>query len=185
MATEALSGNGAPVEGLSYRNLTGKNVKLIINYMEIYLQPAPGGNAPHFIDVTFSWGGGGGSQFKIPDDNQRFEVSDSPYLNFAFGKSLAYSAIQFTSRRTVTGSTPIQYTITEDIPSMSSKNLIGYYRLYSTGPFSVPQDPLAVPMEYIIAPDKRFSITGTRAGRTDLPDRPFIGPYNIVIITED
>lgn len=181
MATEALSGSSAPVEGLSYRNLTGKNVKLIINYMEIYLRPNQ--NPGRYVDVTFSWGGGGGSQFKIPDDNLRF--GDSPYLTFAFGKSLAYFSTQLTARTTNSGSGSFFSSVTSVIPSTSSKNLIGYYPPSLTGAFSVPKDPLAVPMEYIIAPDKRFSITGTQVGSTGLPTLPFIGPYNIVIITED
>jgi hypothetical protein len=146
MATQALNGSG----NVSYTNQTGKNVRLLINYMAVNASSQ---------NVTFSWGNGG-----------QYVVSG---LNFAFGKSLAYSKIETTTINNnyqPPNGAPQSWSLSQ-YQSTASKNLIG-----ATSDQKPPTKPLGVPIEYILSPNQSFSVSGSSNS---------IGAYNILTITEN
>ena len=145
MATQALSGSG----NISYTNVTGKNVRLLINYMTVNALSQ---------NVTFSWG-----------TSSQYVVSQ---LNFSFGKSLAYSKVETTTinNNYQTVSSIAQSWSLSSYQAVSSKNFIGGT---SSG---TPTKPLGVPMEYILAPNQTFNVSGTSGA---------VGSYNILTITEN
>jgi hypothetical protein len=134
MATQALNGSG----NVSYTNQTGKNIRLIINYININAATQ---------NVTFSWG-----------NNGQYVVSG---LNFSFGKNLAFSRLENTSTsrvRSISG-TGANSSSADIRQSPSSKNLVAV-DFSDTSSGTSPNRPLGVPMEYMLSPSQTFNISG-------------------------